>query len=117
MSSSQERSPTNSKSRRYETVVLAVVLMGVTMTGIDTTAVVLGLPVMMSDLRSDILSMIWVIMAYLLVITIFGTQVGRLGDIFGRVKIYNIGFALFTAGSLFCGLAQGGSELVHYSRF
>ncbi len=114
MSSSQERSPTNSKSRRYETVVLAVVLMGVTMTGIDTTAVVLGLPVMMSDLRSDILSMIWVIMAYLLVITIFGTQVGRLGDIFGRVKIYNIGFALFTAGSLFCGLAQGGSELVAF---
>lgn len=105
------------KYERYETVALVVVLMGVTMTGIDTTAVVLGLPVMMNDLHSNILSMIWVIMAYLLIITIFGTQVGRLGDIFGRVKIYNIGFAVFTIGSVFCGLAQGGTQLVVFRAF
>ncbi|MGI0092007.1 MAG: MFS transporter [Nitrososphaerales archaeon] len=101
-------------STRYETIVLSVVLLGVTMTGIDTTAVVLAIPVMKQDLSSNIISMIWVIMAYLLVITVFGTQVGRLGDLYGRVRVYNIGFGIFTLGSLFCGLAQGGSELVAF---
>jgi EmrB/QacA subfamily drug resistance transporter len=100
--------------RRYRNTVIAVVMLGVTMTGIDTSAVVLGLPVMMRDLHSDLISMIWVIMAYLLVITILGTQVGKLGDMFGRVKIYNLGFALFTFGSLLCAFSQSGPELIGF---
>ena len=84
------------------------------MTGIDTSAVVLGLPVMMQDLRSDLVNMIWVIMAYLLVITILGTQVGRLGDMFGRVRLYNLGFGLFTLGSLLCGLSSSGPQLIGF---
>ena len=59
--------------RGYQFVTLAIVMTGVLMSAVDTTAVVLGLPVMMGDLHTDILSMIWVIMAYLLVITILGT--------------------------------------------
>ncbi len=84
------------------------------MTGIDTSAVVLALPVMVQDLHSDIISMIWVIMAYILVITILGTQVGRLGDMFGRVRLYNSGFALFTLGSLLCGLSASGPQLIAF---
>ena len=99
---------------RYETVALAIVMMGVLMSAVDTTAVVLGLPVMMLDLHSDILSMIWVIMSYLLVITIFGTQVGKLGDMFGRVRLYNVGFAVFTVGSLLCGFSATGTELIGF---
>lgn len=89
-------------------------MMGVLMSAVDTTAVVLGLPVMMVDLRSDILSMIWVIMAYLLVITILGTQVGKLGDMFGRVRMYNLGFAVFTLGSLLCGFSVIGPQLIDF---
>jgi EmrB/QacA subfamily drug resistance transporter len=100
--------------KRYRRVALLVVMMGVTMTGIDTSAVVLGLPVMMRDLSSDLISMIWVIMAYLLVITILGTQVGRLGDMFGRVRMYNLGFASFTFGSLLCGLSANGPQLIGF---
>ena len=84
------------------------------MSAVDTTAVVLGLPVMIDDLHSDIISMVWVIMAYLLVITVFGTQVGRLGDMYGRVRMYNLGFAIFTLGSLFCGLSTSGGELIGF---
>ena len=84
------------------------------MSAVDTTAVVLGLPVMMQDLRSDIVSMIWVIMAYLLVITVLGTQVGRLGDMFGRVRMYNTGFGLFTIGSLLCGISASGPQLIGF---
>jgi EmrB/QacA subfamily drug resistance transporter len=87
---------------------------GVLMSAVDTTAVVLGLPVMLIDLHSDILSMIWVIMAYLLVITILGTQVGKLGDMFGRVRMYNLGFAIFTFGSMLCGFSSTGPQIVDF---
>jgi EmrB/QacA subfamily drug resistance transporter len=89
-------------------------MMGVLMSAVDTTAVVLGLPVMLSDLHSDIISMIWVIMAYLLVITILGTQVGKLGDMLGRVRMYNLGFGIFTFGSLLCGFSSTGPQLIDF---
>ena len=101
-------------SGRYQNITLAVVMMGDLMSAVDTTAVVLGLPVMMKDLNSDVLSMIWVIMSYLLVITILGTQVGKLGDMFGRVRLYNIGFGLFTFGSLLCGFSGTGPQLIDF---
>ena len=106
-----EISPVN---RRYQYLVIGVVAMGVLMSGVDTTAVVLGLPVMRRDLQSDILSMVWVIMSYLLVITILGTQVGKLGDIFGRVRMYNLGFGIFTLGSFFCGFSASGAQLIDF---
>ena len=99
---------------RYQLVALSIVMTGVLMSAVDTTAVVLGLPVMLVDLNSDILSMVWVIMAYLLVITILGTQVGKLGDMFGRARMYNLGFAVFTFGSLLCGLSSTGAQIVDF---
>lgn len=99
---------------KYQFVALSIVMTGVLMSAVDTTAVVLGLPVMMKDLHSDILSMVWVIMAYLLVITILGTQVGKLGDMLGRVRMYNLGFAIFTFGSLLCGISSTGPQIVDF---
>ena len=95
-----------------ESLVLVVVLLGVMLTAVDTTIVVLGLPVMMADLHATMVSMVWVIMAYLLTLTVLGTQVGRLGDMFGRVRMYNLGFAIFTLGSVLCGLSQSDTQLV-----
>jgi EmrB/QacA subfamily drug resistance transporter len=100
--------------KRYRLIAIIIVMLGVTMSAIDTTAVVLGLPVMIKDLNSDVLSMIWVLLAYLLVITILGTQVGRLGDMFGRVRMYNLGFAVFTIGSLFCGISSDANQLIAF---
>lgn len=85
---------------------------GVTMSAIDTTAVVLGLPTMKTDLHSSLVNMVWVIMAYLLVLTVLGTQVGRLGDMFGRARMYNMGFALFTVSSLLAGLSTTDVQLI-----
>ncbi len=87
-------------------------MMGVMIAAIDTTIVVLAMPVMMGDLHSNLLTMIWVIMAYLLVMTVLTTQVGRFGDMYGRVRMYNVGFAVFTAGSVACGIATTGAALV-----
>ncbi len=109
--------PLSREEKRNRTVTVAIVMTGVTMSAIDTTAVVLGLPVMKTDLHSDLINMVWVIMAYLLITTIATTQVGRLGDMFGRVRMYNLGFALFTIFSLFCGFSQNGSELIVFRIF
>ena len=105
------------EERRNRTVAVAIVMTGVTMSAIDTTAVVLGIPVMKTELHSDLLSMVWVIMAYLLITTIATTQVGRLGDMFGRVRMYNLGFAIFTVFSLFCGFSENGAELIAFRIF
>jgi EmrB/QacA subfamily drug resistance transporter len=93
-------------------MVLIVVLLGVMIAAIDSTIVILGLPVMIVDLHSDIVTMVWVIMAYLLTLTVLGTQVGRLGDMYGRVRMYNVGFGVFTLGSVLCGLSQTGPQLI-----
>ena len=100
--------------RRYRTIALTVVLMGVMITAVDTTIVVLGLPVMMQRLHANMVGMVWVIMAYLLVLTMTTTQLGRFGDMYGRVRMYNLGFAVFTAGSVLCGLAGGAGQLVAF---
>jgi EmrB/QacA subfamily drug resistance transporter len=106
--------PHSPKEKKYRIIAIVIIMLGVTMSAVDTTAVVLGLLVMKQDLNTDILSMIWVLLAYLLVITILGTQVGKLGDMLGRVRMYNLGFALFTFGSLLCGLSQDGTQLIAF---
>ncbi|GEM_PF-4450731 len=60
-------------------LVVFVVMMGVLMTVVDTTIVVLGLPAMERSLRIPLSAVIWVIIAYILVVTVLATQVGRLG--------------------------------------
>jgi MFS family permease len=48
---------------------------------------------------------VWVIISFLLTITLLATQVSRLGDMFGRVRMHEAGFAVFVLGSLLCALA------------
>jgi hypothetical protein len=57
--------------------------------------VVLALPEIERDLCVAFASVIWVIIGYLLVITMLATQVRRLGDMFGPVRIYEAGFLVF----------------------
>jgi hypothetical protein len=73
---------------------------GVLMTAVDTTIVVLALPEIQRGLHVALSAVVWVIISFLLVITLLATQVGRLGDMFGRVKMYEMGFGVFVLGSL-----------------
>ncbi len=96
----------------YKWVALSVTTLGSAMAAIDSSIVVLGLPTIMTSLRSDLVTMIWVLMGYILMSTVFLMLFGRLADMFGRVRMYNAGFAVFTVGSLLCALAGSGAELV-----
>ena len=86
-------------------LAMIVIMAGVLMTAVDTTIVVLALPEIQRSLHVALSDVVWVIISFLLVITLLATQVGRLGDMFGRVRMYETGFAVFVLGSLLCALA------------
>jgi EmrB/QacA subfamily drug resistance transporter len=86
-------------------LAMIVLMSGVLMTAVDTTIVVLALPEIQRSLHVALSAVIWVIISFLLVITLLATQVGRLGDMFGRVRMYEAGFAVFVVGSMLCALA------------
>ena len=86
-------------------LAMIVIMAGVLMTAVDTTIVVLALPEIQHNLHVGLANVIWVIISFLLVITLLATQVGRLGDMFGRVRMYETGFAVFVIGSFLCALA------------
>jgi EmrB/QacA subfamily drug resistance transporter len=85
--------------------VLTIVVLGTLMGALDSTIVLLAFPVINDSLHSDFITTIWIILAYLLVIAVTTTQMGRIGDIYGRSRIFNLGFAIFTVGSALCGLS------------
>jgi hypothetical protein len=68
---------------------LLVLVTGVLITAIDATIVIVALPEIKRAIHIRLTSVIWVIIGYVLVITLVLTQVGRLGDMFGRVGMYS----------------------------
>ena len=97
---------------QHPNLALLVVVVGVLITAVDTTIVVLALPEIQRSLHIGLASVIWVIISYLLIITLLSTQVGRLGDMFGRVRMYEAGFVVFIVGSAACALAWNELSLV-----
>ncbi|MHB2024329.1 MAG: MFS transporter, partial [Mycobacteriales bacterium] len=95
-------------------LALAVVMTGVLITAVDTTIVVLALPEIERALHIALASVVWVVIGYLLVITLLATQVGRLGDMYGRVRMYEAGFVVFIVGSAACALAWNEAALVGF---
>jgi len=100
------------KALPYKWIALIVTTIGVLMSAIDSTIVILGLPSIMASLRSDIVTMVWVVMGYILMSTVFLLTFGRIADIIGRVRMYNLGFLVFTIGSALCGFSQTALQLV-----
>jgi EmrB/QacA subfamily drug resistance transporter len=96
----------------YKWVALSVTTIGALMAAIDSTIVILALPQMMEKLHADLVQMIWVIMAYILISTVLLLTFGRFADMFGRVRMYNLGFVVFTVGSALCGLSQSALWLI-----
>ncbi|HET9895738.1 MAG TPA: MFS transporter [Streptosporangiaceae bacterium] len=95
-------------------LAMVVVMTGVLITAVDTTIVVLALPEIQSGLHVALSSVVWIVIGYLLVITLLATQVGRLGDIFGRVRMYECGFAVFILGSFACALAWNEASIIGF---
>jgi EmrB/QacA subfamily drug resistance transporter len=96
----------------HEEAVLLLATLGTVMVAVDSTIVILALPTMSRDLHSPLGTIIWTVLVYLLFTAALTTQAGRIGDILGRGRIYNAGFALFTVGSGLCGFAPSDLFLI-----
>src|SRR5258708_18180717 len=77
-----------------------------TMATIDTSIVIIAMPAIFRGIHLDptapgnISYLLWMIIGYLLVTAVLVVTLGRLGDMFGRVRIYNLGFVVFTLASI-----------------
>jgi EmrB/QacA subfamily drug resistance transporter len=78
---------------------------GVFMSTLDASIVGISLPTIVRSLNTDLKAVAWVVMAYLIVITGCLLLMGRLADLFGRGKIFLLGFLTFTLGSTLCGFS------------
>ncbi|MFZ1127797.1 MFS transporter [Methanoregula sp.] len=93
-------------------IIISILMLGTLMGSIDSTIVILAFPTISDSLHADFIATLWVILIYLLVVAICTTQLGRIGDLYGRSRMFNAGFGIFTMGSLFCGLSPGISWLI-----
>ncbi len=91
---------------RYRWVALSNTTLGVLMATINSSIVIISLPAIFRGIKLNPLApgnvsyLLWVLMGFLVVTAVLVVSLGRLGDIYGRVRIYNMGFAVFTAGSI-----------------
>jgi MFS family permease len=94
------------QSDRYKWIALSNTTLSITMATIDGSIVIISMPAIFRGIHlnplgpGNIVYVLWMIMGYLLVQAVLVVTLGRLGDMFGRVKIYNLGFVVFTLASI-----------------
>jgi EmrB/QacA subfamily drug resistance transporter len=96
----------------YKWVVLTVTTVGIFMATLDSSIIVVGLPQVVLALNTNLVVGVWFITIYRLMITVLLVGIGRIADLHGRVRLYNMGFAIFTVGSLLSGLSITAEELL-----
>jgi EmrB/QacA subfamily drug resistance transporter len=95
--------------------VFCVVAIGVLMATLDSSIVNISLPTMARSFGRPVSGPLqWVVIAYLLVIVALLLTGGRLGDMFGRKPIWQIGLGMFTVGSVLCGLSPSIGALIGF---
>jgi EmrB/QacA subfamily drug resistance transporter len=109
-------SPVDSPAQKSRWLALIVLCAGFLMIILDQTIVNVALPSIQSDLGFSQASLAWVVNAYLIAFGGLLLLAGRLGDLIGRKKVFLGGLLVFTAASLWCGLA-GSAEMLIAARF
>jgi len=98
--------PSAPKPDRYAWVALANTTAAIFMAALDGSVVIIALPAIFRGIHLDPLGagnisyLLWMIMGYRLVQAVLVVNLGKLGDMFGRVKMYNAGFVVFTIASI-----------------
>ncbi len=97
----------------YKWRVLSNTTVATLMAAIDTNIVLISLPTIGRQLPdTSATTLLWILLGYSLLTAVVLLNFGRLSDMFGRVRLYVLGFAVFTIGSFLCGVSQTGIELV-----
>ncbi len=95
--------PTND---RYKWIALSNTTLAVLLATLDSSILLIAMPDIFRGIGLDPLApgnsfyLLWMILGFLIVTSVLVVSVGRLGDMFGRVRMYNLGFVIYTAASL-----------------
>ncbi|WP_220183181.1 MFS transporter [Sphaerisporangium album] len=94
------------RTKHYHWVALSNTTLGMLLATVNSSIVIISLPAIFRGIHLDPLEpgnvsyLLWILMGYMLVSAVLVVTLGRLGDMFGRVRMYNAGFAVFTLGTL-----------------
>jgi MFS family permease len=102
----RRRDRLNLEHPRYKWVALSNTTMGALLASINSSIVLISLPAIFRGIGLNPLApgnvsyLLWMLMGYLVATAVLVVPLGRLGDMFGRVRIYNLGFVIFTIGAV-----------------
>jgi EmrB/QacA subfamily drug resistance transporter len=100
---------------QYKWVALSNTTLGILMASIDTTIVLIALPSIFRGINIDPFTsfqyMLWIMFGYSIVTATLLVTFGRISDMFGRVRLYNLGFAIFTVGSILLSITPNTGDL------
>ncbi|MGW2274083.1 DHA2 family efflux MFS transporter permease subunit [Streptomyces yangpuensis] len=109
----QKPGPAREHSSREVLVPIGALLLGLLIAALDQTIVSTALPTIVSDL-GGMAHLSWVVTAYMLAATAATPLWGKLGDQYGRKKLFQYAIVLFLIGSALCGLAQDMPQLIGF---
>ncbi len=115
------KKPTASTGDRYKWIALSNTTLGMLMATINSSITLIALPDIFRGIGVNPLApgnvsyLLWMLMGFLVVTAVLVVTFGRIGDIYGRVKMYELGFALFTLGSILLSVVwmQGGAGALY----
>src|SRR3989449_10962327 len=96
----------------YKWWALSCTSLGMLLATINSGTLIIALPDLERSLHTTLLSLVWVILAYMIASTVLVVTAGRLSDLFGRKRAYVLGFVIFTLASLGAGFAADGTQLI-----
>src|ERR1700759_552742 len=96
----------------YKWWALSCTSLGMLLVATNSGTLIIALPDLERALGTSLLTLVWVILAYMISSTVLVLTAGRLSDLFGRRQAYVGAFAVFGIASLGAGFAGGGTELI-----
>src|SRR5947209_6261067 len=96
----------------YKWWALSCTSLGMLLGTINSGTLIIALPDLERSLHTSLLSLVWVILAYMIASTVLVLTAGRLSDLFGRKRAYVLGFVVFGLASLGAGFSADGTQLI-----
>jgi MFS family permease len=100
----------STRGLHYKWIALSNTTLGILMATINASIVIIALPDIFRGIHLDPLVpantsyLLWMLLGFMVVMAVLVVSLGRIGDMFGRVRMYNLGFAVFTVGSILLSL-------------
>jgi len=96
--------------------ILLLMCLGIFICLLDTTIMNIALPAIQNDLNTTLETSSWMLNTYTMTIAVLSIPMGRLAEIYGKMKFFILGLIIFACGSAFCGLSDNGEMLI-FARF